>query len=131
MLKKLRSAVTYVLITTFSFLSLTQTANATLISTQQLAVESVSSDGRLQLAAAIDRPEVQAQLETFGISKDDAQRRIASLTDEEVLALNNKIDNLPAGAGVVGALVLIFVVLLVTDILGFTKVFPFTKPIGK
>jgi len=37
----------------------------------------------------------------------------------------------PAGTGalgtVVGAIVLIFLVLLVTDILGFTKVFPFTR----
>ena len=119
--------MTAVLITTFTFLNLTTTANATLISTQQIAAESSIFKDRGSLVATLDRPEVQAQLETFGISKEEAQQRIASLTDEEVVALNNKIDGLPAGAGVVGALVLIFVVLLVTDILGFTRVFPFTR----
>jgi hypothetical protein len=127
MLIFLKRTVTAVLITTFTFLNLTTTANATLISTQQIAAESSIFKDRGSLVATLDRPEVQAQLESFGISKEEAQQRIASLTDEEVVALNNKIDGLPAGAGVVGALVLIFVVLLVTDILGFTRVFPFTR----
>jgi hypothetical protein len=116
-----------VLITTFSFLSLTQTANATLISTQQFAMEVPAANSRAPLATAINRPDVQAQLEAFGITKEEAQNRIAALSDEEVLALNNNIDSLPAGGGLVGALVLIFVVLLVTDILGFTKVYSFTR----
>ena len=38
-------------------------------------------------------------------------------------------DQLPAGAGVIGILFAVFIVLLVTDILGFTKIFPFTRPI--
>ena len=43
--------------------------------------------------------------------------------------LAGRIDTLPAGGEILGAIVLIFLVLLLTDILGFTKVFPFTKPI--
>jgi hypothetical protein len=31
----------------------------------------------------------------------------------------------------VGALVLVFVILLITDLLGWTKVFPFTRPIHR
>ncbi|MBC7727858.1 MAG: PA2779 family protein, partial [Microbacteriaceae bacterium] len=39
------------------------------------------------------------------------------------------LDTAPAGAdgGVIGVIVFIFVLLLVTDILGLTKVFPFTR----
>jgi hypothetical protein len=59
--------------------------------------------------------------------------RVAALSDEEVAQLAAKIDSLPvgadAGASIIGALVLIFIVLLITDILGVTKVFPFTRPI--
>ena len=40
-----------------------------------------------------------------------------------------QIDSAPAGAGIVGTLFTVFVILLVTDILGLTKVFPFTRPI--
>jgi len=56
-----------------------------------------------------------------------AKQRVASMTDEEVRALNQKIDEMPAGSGVVGAVVLIFLVLLITDIAGLTDVFPFVK----
>ena len=41
----------------------------------------------------------------------------------------DQIENAPAGSGIIGAIVLIFLVLLVTDILGFTKVFPFTRSV--
>jgi hypothetical protein len=43
----------------------------------------------------------------------------------QTLATN--LDQLPAGGSVVGALVLIFLVLLVTDLLGLTNVYPFVK----
>jgi len=43
--------------------------------------------------------------------------------------LADKLDSLPAGGDVIGALVLVFVILLVTDILGYTKVFPFTRSV--
>jgi hypothetical protein len=56
-----------------------------------------------------------------------AKQRVSSMTDEEVRALNQKMDEMPAGSGVVGALVLIFVVLLFTDIMGWTDVYPFVN----
>jgi hypothetical protein len=70
---------------------------------------------------------VIAQLEKLGVNTSDAQVRVAALTDAEAASLAGQIDSLPAGGDVVGALVLIFVILLVTDILGLTKVFPFTR----
>ena len=130
MLKHFRQGITYVLMTTFSFLSLTHSANASLITTQQFATEIKGSISRAPLNAALDRPDVQAQLEALGVSRAAAEQRIASLTDQEVIALNNNLDSLPAGAGIVGALVFVFVLLLVTDILGLTKVYSFTKPVN-
>lgn len=47
-----------------------------------------------------------------------------------MLALADQLDHAPAGAsGVLGAIVFIFLLLLITDILGFTKVYPFTRSI--
>jgi len=51
----------------------------------------------------------------------------SALTDDEARLLAQRIDQMPAGGGIVGAIVLIFLVLLVTDVLGLTDVFPFTK----
>jgi hypothetical protein len=54
---------------------------------------------------------------------------VDALTDEEVQKVAGKLDKMPAGGDVIGILFTIFVILLVTDILGFTKVFPFTRSI--
>jgi len=55
---------------------------------------------------------------------------VAALSDDEVGKLAANIDALPAGgADIIGAILLVFIVLLITDILGFTKIFPFTRPV--
>jgi len=52
---------------------------------------------------------------------------VAAMTDDEVAQMSSRLDTLPAGGDVLGAVVLVFVILLVTDLLGFTKIFPFTR----
>ena len=64
-----------------------------------------------------------------GVNADDAIARVQAMSDVEVAQLAQRVDKAPAGAGVVGVLFTIFLILLVTDILGFTKVYPFTRPI--
>ena len=55
--------------------------------------------------------------------------RVAALTDAEAAELAARLDELPAGGvSILGAILIVFLVLLLTDILGYTKVFPFTKP---
>jgi hypothetical protein len=84
---------------------------------------------RERIAEAIDRAEVQAQLQAYGVSAADVKARVAALTDAEAAELGARIDSLPAGGvGIIGAILIVFLVLLLTDILGYTKVFPFTKP---
>lgn len=84
---------------------------------------------RQRLAGLFERAEVQQQLRAYGVEPAEARARVAALTDAEAAQLVSNIDELPAGGiGIVGAIVLVFLVLLVTDILGYTKVFPFTKP---
>jgi hypothetical protein len=85
---------------------------------------------REQVSRLLERADVQAKLRSFGVSADDVRTRVAALTDEEVSQLAAKIDSLPAGGdGIIGAIVLVFIILLITDILGLTKIFPFTRPI--
>ncbi|MGD8595034.1 MAG: PA2779 family protein, partial [Gammaproteobacteria bacterium] len=56
-----------------------------------------------------------------------AKQRVARLTTEEAELLHNRIQDMPAGAGPLEILVFVFLVLLITDILGFTDIFPFVK----
>jgi len=101
---------------------------AGVISTKDVLHESRSN---VTIDGFLAKQEVQAKLAELGVSSENIQARIASLTDEEIAQINEKIDSMPAGGNGVGAvlgvLVFIFIVLLVTDILGFTKVFSFTK----
>jgi len=115
------------LLAAFTFVGFTQTVQAAMIGTEQIHAANAGRNDHARIGAALDRPEVIAHLERLGVSKEDAQTRVAALTDDEAATLASQIDSLPAGGDIVGALVLIFVVLLVTDILGLTKVFPFTR----
>ena len=114
-------------------LGMIQSAQATLIGTEEVArVHSIAehaASAHARLNAALARSDVQAALERLGVSKDAALERIAALTDDEATLLAERIDSAPAGAGVLGAIVFVFLVLLVTDILGFTKIYPFTRSI--
>ena len=84
------------------------------------------------LGSLFDRADVRAALERHGVSADDAKARVDALSDDEVEQVAARFDSLPAaGSGLETALVigfLVFLTLLITDILGFTKVFSFTRP---
>jgi hypothetical protein len=117
----------------FSFLLLdftAITAKAGIIGTETVINSVQGEESRSKVIAFLDRQEVRDALVQKGISPEQAKNRVASLTDQEISYISKTIDQLPAGAGagaVIGAAVLIFLVLLVTDILGFTNVFPFVK----
>ena len=95
-----------------------------LIDTEQAVAP---SSARAQIEQALARADVVAALQARGVSVDAARARVAALTDAEATQVAQQIDQAPAGGDIVGALVFIFVVLLITDLLGLTKVFPFTR----
>ncbi len=112
---------------TVLWLSLHSSANAAIIGTGDIVAEQQSVIDREALLSSLDRDDVRQALVQHGVDPEQAKLRVASMTNEEVLALNEKLDELPAGSGVVGALVFVFLVLLVTDLLGLTDVYPFVK----
>ena len=67
----------------------------------------------------------------LGVDPAEAARRVGGLSDAEVQRIAGELDRLPAGQGAVGAVIgaalLIFIVLLITDLLGLTDVFPFVR----
>ena len=117
-----------------TFTGFAQSAMAAgLVSTEQVAategVKSATAQ-REYVNATLARADVAAALAERGVSIDQARARVAALTDDEVATVAHTIDTAPAGASdVLGVIVTIFVVLLITDILGFTKVFPFTRSV--
>lgn len=113
-----------------SVLSLTlpiQAAYAGMIGVDQVAVSEQSQNQRERIKSFLDREDVVKAMQAEGLDASTAKARVDALTDQEVQQVAGKIDTMPAGGDVLGILFAIFVVLLVTDILGFTKVFPFTR----
>jgi hypothetical protein len=109
-----------------------QAGQATLIGTEQLAASLSSapaSTDHARLRAALARADLAAALQARGVSVDAVRARVDALTDAEAAELVAQIDRAPAGADVLGVLFSVFIILLVTDILGLTKVFPFTRPV--
>ena len=82
-----------------------------------------------QTPAAPARDQVRSILIANGVTPEDATLRVDALTDEEVTRFAERFDKIPAGGEVVVVLFTVFAVLLVTDILGLTKVYPFTRPV--
>ncbi|AKJ29997.1 PA2779 family protein [Caldimonas brevitalea] len=116
--------------------AMAQPGSATLVTTEQVAQESMADSHtaagdaqRQRLASELDRPELMARLQEFGVTAEQARQRVAALSDEEAATLVAQIEQAPAGGDVLGVALFVFVLLLVTDILGFTKIFPFTRSI--
>jgi hypothetical protein len=121
----MRRFVSVVLIVSLLGIGLPAPAQAGMLPTEAATKE--------RILGFLDRGDVRAQLESLGVNPADAKARVASLSDDETAQLAGKIDNLPAGGdgfeALIGALLIVFIVLLITDILGVTHVFPFTKQI--
>jgi hypothetical protein len=122
-----RRIATQVLCASIVFSGLAQAAPSGLIGTEQVASTMAPSDSRARLLGALDRADLSAALQARGVSPDDVRLRVNALTDAEAAQLMSQIDQAPAGADILGVLFTVFVILLVTDILGLTKVFPFTR----
>lgn len=105
-------------------------ARAARISTETAIEQDAGAEAREQLQAFLARDDVSRELRALGVDGEEASRRVAALTDREAIDVAGKIEQLPAGGVIgvlVGAVLLVFFVLLLTDILGLTNVFSFVN----
>ena len=107
------------------------TANAKIVGTTTAIEKYNARQARDRLETLIQREDVQKEFTARGVSPDEAKARVDAMSDEQVAEIVNRIDKEPAGgdavAAVVGAALIVFLVLLATDILCLTHVFKFTK----
>lgn len=127
----MRAMSRVLIISTLSLSLWSPASQAALISSEEVISAQSSQANRARILSLLDRTDVREQLQAKGVSADAAKARVDAMTDEEVASVSGKLDNLPAGGDIVGVLVFIFIVLLITDILGLTKVFSFTKPVHR
>ncbi len=109
---------------------LSQSVSAAMIGTESITNVDRGPSPRDYLNNLLAREDIQAALISQGIDPQEAKARIDSLSDAEVNDIVDKLDQLPAG-GVLGTILiiafLVFAIFVVTDIAGYTDIFPFIK----
>lgn len=113
-------------ITLFAQVSWAQIASTELLFEQPATVSS-----KEKVIEFVAREDVAKTFEEMGVDPIMVEKKIASMSDSEISAIAYQIDTMPAGGdaagAIIGAAVLIFIVLLITDLLGLTRVFSFTR----
>lgn len=109
-----------------------QSAMAAMIGTEAVVSSDRAQNAREYIKSILAREDVRNALVSQGIDPLEAKNRIDSLTDEEATRVADQLQALPAGGDgffttFLIVLLIVFLVLLITDIAGYTDIFPFVK----
>lgn len=122
-------SVAYTALASVLLASTTQLAAAATVPTagylaaQTEASASVRTADTARIAAFLQRADVQRQLQANGVTADEAQARLAALSDADIARINGQIDTLPAGSSLFALVGAVFIVLLILEIVGVTDIF--------
>ena len=101
-----------------------------MIGNGQIIGEVQAELNRSDVLQILERAEAQQQLMALGVSPEVVKERVSHMTDQEVAQLNQSLADLPAGGDVLGVILILFIVFIITDMLGATNIFPFVKPVN-
>jgi hypothetical protein len=108
-----------------------QSVFAAMIGTETVIDLVRGQEARDYLNRMMIREDVQTAFTSYGITPLEAKARLDTLSDAEIIRLYNQMEQLPAGGSSLGtafiAVGVIFVILFITDLLGYTDVFSFTR----
>jgi len=131
-MKSLKKFVSTSMIVCLTTAGLPFSAQARIVATEEItapAAVSTLGDSRASVNQFLARDDVRQAMLGQGVTAQAALERVAAMSDGEVAQLAGRIDQAPAGGDVLGILFTVFIVLLITDIMGLTKVFPFTRSV--
>lgn len=98
-------------------------ATASVISTQQALSAEMRASTETDVRASLARDDVRQAMQQLGVDPADADTRIASLSDAELLRMQGELDQLPAGGGALAVIGVVFVVLLILELVGVINIF--------
>ena len=125
--KSLMASILSMVILVSSVLSVS--VHADYIDNPELFTSEQSQLDKAQLKDFFSTAEAQEKLIEMGVPPELAMERIDQLTPQEVAQFNQDVENMPAGSGVLGIIVLFAVIFIITDVIGATDIFPFIKPV--
>lgn len=104
-------------------------AQAAMIGNEQIINQGLSVQTRDSLRQLFEQDTARQQLQAWGVNADQVNTRINSLTDAELARINQQVGDLNAGGNILGILLVIFIVFIITDVIGATDIFPFIHPV--
>ncbi len=128
-MKNFKQIVSSCLIVCITLAGLPLGAQAGIVTTDEVSAIGAAAANRDKVETFLARADVRQAVQAQGVNPQAAAERVKAMSDVEVAQLAGRIDQAPAGGDVLGLAFTVFIILLVTDILGFTKVFPFTRSI--
>ena len=128
-MKSIEKYLSVILSVTLMSMSFTG-AQAAMITNDQVINRVQHSYAQAELLQTINRSDVKQQLLNMGVKPEYIESRINLMTHEEIAQLNQQIEELPAGGDVLGVILIIFIVFVITDVIGATDIFPFIKPVN-
>ena len=103
---------------------------AAIIGNETIINQAPSALTRDHMQALLGQESARQQLQAWGVSPELITARINRLTDAELARINQEADTLKAGGtNVLGILLIIFIVFVITDVIGATNIFPFIHPV--
>lgn len=98
-------------------------ANAAVIATAEAFAMQDRQERINEIQRELARDDLQKAMVSMGVDPANAQTRVASLSDAELIQLATELDSLPAGGDILALIGAVFVVLLILELTGVTNVF--------
>jgi hypothetical protein len=100
---------------------------AAVIGNAELARQAQAEAAQQSLRSVLDSAALQERLQALGLDRAQVEERLGALTPAELAALEAQLDELPAGSGLLGIAVLLFVLFVITDAACATDIFSFVN----
>ena len=111
------------LIGTLALSTVVMPAQAGVISTQQALSAEMRAAKETQVRSSLARDDVRQAMQRLGVDPADADARIASLSDAELVRMQGELDSLPAGGDALAVIGVVVLVLLILELVGVTNIF--------
>jgi hypothetical protein len=98
-------------------------AQAALVGTLQAVESGTRSLDLAKVNAALARDQVRDQMVALGVDPTAVDARVARLTDSELRALAERMDQMPAGGDALAVIGIVFVVLIILELVGVIDIF--------
>ena len=111
------------LVLNFLFATFPAAAQTGLVGTGEMLAAEARALHLAEVRAGLNRADVRQQMLELGVNPAQVEQRLGGLTAAELQQLAGQMNRLPAGAGVIEVIGIVFVVLLILELLDVTDIF--------